>query len=189
MTISSGAITSPPVCPWKARMYNKASQEFFQYWIRVLLLPFQIWLIQSISEKVSLPFRNACRSFGPIDFQWTISFTFFDFKMVHQVRDKFRDTGVQLMIFMVVSILAVTSTHSLSWIRMWSSDGLHWDRDWAIGCFARVSSVLPSSLLRSFLVNYLDHSIVTLPRSGLGYDWRRSEFQFRRCQDNTWSWL
>ena len=68
--INSDAITSPPVCPWNARIYNRSSQEFLQYWNRVLLLPFQIWMIQSKSEKVSPPsFRNVHRSFEPIDFQ------------------------------------------------------------------------------------------------------------------------
>ena len=37
--INSDAITSPPVCPWNARIYNRSSQEFLQYWNRVLLLP------------------------------------------------------------------------------------------------------------------------------------------------------
>ena len=69
--INSGSIKFPPVCPWIARMYNKVPQEFWQYWNRVFMLPFQIWLIQSLSVKVPpLCFMNVNFSFWLINLQW-----------------------------------------------------------------------------------------------------------------------
>ena len=66
---------------------------------------------------------------------------------------------------------AVMSFHFLSLTRMWSSDELHWDLDWIVGCSASAecmfSACFPNRLLQSLLEKILDPCILTHPRSGL----------------------
>ena len=51
--------------PWVARMCNNLLQEFWQYWNLVLLLSFQMTLIQSLSVTLLPPaLRNLHQSFG-----------------------------------------------------------------------------------------------------------------------------
>ena len=135
--INSGSIKFPPVCPWKARIYNKVLQEFWQYWNGVLLLPFQIWLIQSLSEEVSPPcFRNASFSFRLLHLllSWWFSWR-------TNLQTKFEIWYPNSYLWQYS--LAVMSSQFLSFIGMKSTGELLWGLGWTVGCSTSVSSMLP----------------------------------------------
>ena len=125
--INAGSIKSSPVCPWIARMYNKVLQELWQYWYRVLLLPFQIWLIRSLSEGTSSIHQE--RKFTLLTRQspmnCPICFSVMVIFVTYQFPNKFWD-----MVSQLIFVAEFIGSDVLSRIGMWSSDRLHWSPDW-----------------------------------------------------------
>ena len=98
----SGWIISPPVCPWMGSNVSKLWQESWQYWNLVLLLPFQMKLIQSISVSgiaSSITLRNLNLSFGYLNFECIAPSVSLSrgFSCRKSLLTKFRDLGFTLV--------------------------------------------------------------------------------------------
>ena len=123
--INSGSTKSRAACPWIARIHNKVLQEFWQFWNRVLLLPFQIWLIHSLSVKVSLRcLMKVNFSFWRINPQWISPSA--SLSRQCSWRTNF-PTIFEIWCpksYLCLNSFAVMSSHFLSRIGMWPSDEL-----------------------------------------------------------------
>ena len=106
MTHQSKAITSPPGCPWIARTYNRSSQEFLQYWSRVLLRPFPN-MIDPIGIRKGISFFFPKRMSKLRSHRFPVNCTsrvsFLEVNMTYQFHDEFWDASFQ-RVFLAISI-------------------------------------------------------------------------------------